>query len=198
MGNMLNIIDNIVITQKLNITNLALPYFTAYKSDLTSLLPFLLAIKQSEDLRFSILTDLFAADFLERPKRFEVVYNLLSLKLNERVIIKIAAEENELVPSITNIFSAAGWYEREVYDMYGVNFAGSADLRRILTDYDFVGHPLRKDFPLTGYLQVKYDEVLKKVVYEPVKLDQPYREFDFSSNWTSPIYQLAGDEKASK
>ncbi|WP_410520933.1 NADH-quinone oxidoreductase subunit C [Candidatus Tisiphia endosymbiont of Dioctria rufipes] len=198
------IIDNLIKNQGLSLT--ALPvysngsnvYFAAYKSTIESLLPFLSAIKQSEDLRFTVLTDLFAADFLDRSKRFEVVYNLLSLKLNKRILVKVEAGESDVIPSITKIFSAACWYEREAYDMFGVNFVGSHDTRRILTDYDFVGHPLRKDFPLTGYVQVKYDETLAKVVYEPVKLDQPYREFDFSSSWKEPSYVLPGDEKVNK
>jgi NADH-quinone oxidoreductase subunit C len=198
------IIDNLIKNQRFGLT--ALPvysnssnvHFATYKSTIESLLPFLSSIKQSEDLRFTVLTDLFAADFLDRFKRFEVVYNLLSLKLNKRILVKVEAGENDVIPSVTKIFSAACWYEREAYDMFGINFVGSHDTRRILTDYDFVGHPLRKDFPLTGYVQVKYDETLAKVVYEPVKLDQPYREFDFSSSWKGPSYVLPGDEKANK
>ncbi|MFU7500995.1 MAG: NADH-quinone oxidoreductase subunit C [Candidatus Tisiphia sp.] len=195
-----NIIDDLIKNQELEIT--ALPvndlniHFTSYKAGIESLLPFLSAIKESEDLRFTVLTDLFAADFLNRSNRFEIVYNLLSLKLNKRILVKIEAGEHDIIPSVTKIFSAACWYEREAYDMFGVIFGGSHDNRRILTDYDFIGHPLRKDFPLTGYVQVKYDETLAKVVYEPVKLDQPYREFDFSSSWQGPSYVLPGDEKA--
>ncbi|QQV74963.1 NADH-quinone oxidoreductase chain 5 [Rickettsia tillamookensis] len=170
--------------------------YLAYKIESNFLLPFLKALKESEELRFTVLTDLFGSDFPERDKRFEVVYNLLSLKLNKRLIIKVYISEKENIPSAMNIFSAACWYEREVYDMYGVNFDGNDDKRRILTDYEFEGHPLRKDFPLTGYMQVKYDENLKKVAYEPVDLDIEYREFDFSSHWHSPTYVLPGDEKA--
>ncbi len=193
---MINIINDLIKNQQFNLIPLSLPNIIAYQSNIDSLLPFLTAIKQSTDLRFTILTDLFAVDFLDRSKRFEIVYNLLSLKLNERIIIKVHIEENESVPSVTKIFSVACWYEREAFDMYGVNFSDSHDLRRILTDYGFVGHPLRKDFPLTGYVQVKYDQILEKVVYEPVKLDQEYREFDFSSDWKGPTYLLPGDEKA--
>ncbi|WP_375359790.1 NADH-quinone oxidoreductase subunit C [Candidatus Tisiphia endosymbiont of Nemotelus uliginosus] len=198
------IIDNLIKNQGLEITVLPVQlngsniHFSAYKSTIESLVSFLSLIKQSEDLRFTVLTDLFAADFLNRSRRFEVVYNLLSLKLNKRILVKVEVGENDIIPSVTKIFSAACWYEREAYDMFGVNFAGSHDIRRILTDYDFVGHPLRKDFPLTGYVQVKYDDTLAKVVYEPVKLDQPYREFDFSSGWKGPNYVLPGDEKANK
>ncbi|MGX6960716.1 MAG: NADH-quinone oxidoreductase subunit C [Rickettsia endosymbiont of Pentastiridius leporinus] len=170
--------------------------YLAYKIEPNFLLPFLKALKELEELRFTVLTDLFGTDFPERDKRFEVVYNLLSLKLNERLIIKAHISEKESLPSAINIFNAACWYEREVHDMYGINFDGNDDKRRILTDYEFEGHPLRKDFPLTGYTQVKYDEKLKKVAYEPVLLDIEYREFDFSSNWHSPTYVLPGDEKA--
>lgn len=191
-------IDHLIKTQNLNITPISLANLPAYQSSIDSLTLFLLSLKQSEELRFTILTDLFAADFLNRLKRFEVTYNLLSLKLNKRILIKIAVGEDESVPSITKIFSASCWYEREIYDMFGVKFSGSHDLRRLLTDYDFNGFPLRKDFPLTGYVQVKYDALQAKVVYEPVKLEQEYREFDFSSNWQGPSYVLPGDEKARK
>ena len=155
-------------------------------------------LKTDKSLRFTILTDLFAADFPTREKRFEIVYNLLSLENNERIIVKIHLDDGEEVNTVSGIFSAANWYEREVFDMFGVRFNGSHDLRRILTDYGFVGHPLRKDFPVTGHVQVKYDEELQKVVYESVSLDQDFREFDFMSPWQSPKYVLPGDEKATK
>jgi NADH-quinone oxidoreductase subunit C len=164
------------------------------KSD--DIIPFLKFLQDSTNLRFTVLTDLFGADFPDRQKRFEIVYNLLSLEYNERFIVKLHAAVDEEVPSVTEVFKAAGWYEREAFDMYGVVFSGSPDLRRILTDYGFVGHPLRKDFPLTGHLQVKYDETLQKVVYVPVSLDQDYRNFDFISPWQGPNYILPGDEKA--
>jgi len=160
------------------------------------IIPFLAFLKNSTALRFTVLTDLFGADFPDQKKRFEIVYNLLSLEHNARIIVKFHLSENEELPSIAELFSAAVWYEREIFDMYGVVFSGSPDLRRILTDYGFVGHPLRKDFPLTGHVQVKYDETLQKVVYEPVKLDQDYRSFDFMSPWQGPGYVLPGDEKA--
>ena len=165
------------------------------KSEVIGLLSFL---KESEDLRFTILTDLFAADFPQRSKRFEVVYNLLSLKLNQRFLVKVDLDEEESVPSATKLFSAACWYEREVYDMYGIHFDDTHDLRRILTDYGFVGHPLRKDFPVTGHLEVKYDEKLEKVIYQPVVLDLEFRMFDFLSPWRGSDYILPGDEKAKK
>lgn len=155
-------------------------------------------LKEDKSLRFTILTDLFAADFPNREKRFEIVYNLLSLELNERIIVKTHIDDGEEVHSAHSIFSAAVWYEREVFDMFGITFASSPDQRRILTDYGFVGHPLRKDFPVTGHIQVKYDETLCKVVYEPVTLDQDFREFDFVSPWNGPSYVLPGDEKATK
>ncbi|MCD6035385.1 MAG: NADH-quinone oxidoreductase subunit [Rickettsiales bacterium] len=148
--------------------------------------------------QFKVLTDITAVDYLEREKRFEVVYNLLSLKFNARLRVKIQADEMTLVPSVTSVYSAANWYEREVWDMYGVLFADHPDLRRILTDYGFEGHPQRKDFPLTGYVEVRYDIEQKRVVYEPVKLDQEYRTFDFVSPWEGTQYVLPGDEKATK
>lgn len=195
---MQQLIEELIQKQQLNVVPLPLTNLPIYKSSLEHLELFLSSLQQIKDLRFTILTDLFAADFLNRSKRFEVTYNLLSLKLNKRLLVRIELCEDTIVPSITKIFSAACWYEREIYDMFGISFSGSHDNRRILTDYDFVGHPLRKDFPLTGYVQVKYDELLQKVVYEPVKLEQEYREFDFTSNWQGPNYVLPGDEKANK
>lgn len=140
--------------------------------------------------------DVTATDYPDRPERFEVVYHLLSHKLNQRVRVKLFASENAPVPSVTPIHPAAGWFEREVWDMYGVFFSGHPDLRRILTDYGFDGHPQRKDFPLTGYVELRYDEGQKRVVYEPVKLTQQFRTFDFLSPWEGPEYLLPGDEKA--
>ncbi|WP_032139601.1 NADH-quinone oxidoreductase subunit C [Rickettsia tamurae] len=192
------LIEKLAAKSSILITPVTVKNYLAYKIAPNFLLTFLKALKESEELRFTVLTDLFGSDFPERDKRFEVVYNLLSLKLNKRLIIKVDISEKETIPSAMNIFSAACWYEREVYDMYGINFNGNDDKRRILTDYEFEGHPLRKDFPLTGYTQVTYDEKLKKVAYEPVDLDIEYREFDFSSHWHSPTYILPGDEKAGK
>lgn len=145
---------------------------------------------------FKILIDIFGVDFPEREQRFEVVYNLLSLKMNRRIRIKVLTDEETIVPSVSDVFSAANWYEREVWDMYGIMFADHPDLRRILTDYGFEGHPLRKDFPLTGFVEVRYDAEQKRVVYEPVKLDQEFRSFDFLSPWEGTDYVLPGDEKA--
>jgi NADH-quinone oxidoreductase subunit C len=141
-----------------------------------------------KNLKFNILTDLSAVDYPEKQERFEMVYNLLNIYDNVRVLVKFSVKDKEDVESVTDLFSAAGWYEREVWDMFGINFANNPDLRRILTDYGFEGHPLRKDFPLTGYKEVRYDEIQKKVIYEPVKLQQDFRNFDFTSPWEGPKY----------
>lgn len=154
-------------------------------------------LKEDETLRFTVLTDLFAADFLNSEERFEIVYNLLSLQLNSRIIIKLRVGEGKHIPSAISVFNAACWYEREIFDLFGVVFEGTYDLRRILTDYDFEGHPLRKDFPVTGYVEVQYDAKLEKVVYNPVVMDQEFRNFDFLSPWGGTEYILPGDEKAS-
>jgi NADH-quinone oxidoreductase subunit C len=146
--------------------------------------------------KFSTLIDITAVDWPERDHRFDVVWHFLSMYQNQRIRVKCALREDEVLPSITGIHPGAGWYEREVYDMFGILFTGHADLRRILTDYGFRGHPLRKDFPTTGYTEVRYDEALKRVVYEPVKLVQEYRQFDFMSPWEGADYVLPGDEKA--
>lgn len=140
-------------------------------------------------LKFSILTDLTTVDYPEKHDRFEMLYNLLNIYDNVRILVKFSIADNEEVESIADLFSAAVWYEREVFDMFGIHFTGNPDLRRILTDYGFEGHPLRKDFPLTGYKEVRYDETLKKVIYEPVKLQQDYRNFDFVSPWEGPKYE---------
>jgi NADH-quinone oxidoreductase subunit C len=139
------------------------------------------------------LMDICGADYPDRPERFDVVYHLLSLKHNARVRVKVQTDETSPVPSVVDLYSAAGWYERECWDLFGVAFSNNPDLRRILTDYGFEGHPLRKDFPLTGYVEVRYDDEQKRVVYEPVKLVQDFRNFDFMSPWEG---MLAGDEKA--
>ena len=145
---------------------------------------------------FQVLVDLCGVDYPDRPERFEVVYNLLSLKHNRRIRVKVATDEEHPVPSVTGVFSAAGWYERETWDLFGVYFSDHPDLRRILTDYGFEGHPMRKDFPLTGYVEVRYDEDQKRVVYEPVRLKQEFRSFDFLSPWEGMSHILPGDEKA--
>jgi NADH-quinone oxidoreductase subunit C len=146
--------------------------------------------------QFSLIVDVTAVDWPGRAKRFDVVYHLLSMYTNRRIRLKVAVAEDEMVASITSVFPGAGWFEREVFDMYGVVFTGHPDLRRLLTDYGFRGHPLRKDFPLTGYNEVRYDEVQKRVVYEPVRLTQEWRAFDFLSPWEGGAFSLPGDEKA--
>jgi NADH-quinone oxidoreductase subunit C len=145
---------------------------------------------------FISIVDICGVDYPERDERFEVVYHLLSPRQNLRVRVKLTTDEEQPVPSITGIFPGADWYEREAYDFYGVLFSGHPDLRRILTDYGFDGYPLRKDFPTTGYVEVRYDEERKRVVYEPVKLPQEFRQFDYLSPWEGTDYVLPGDEKA--
>jgi NADH-quinone oxidoreductase subunit C len=151
-----------------------------------------------DDARFNFInfTDLAGADYPAREKRFDLVWHLLSPKHNHRVRVTFEADERTPVPSAISVFPAANWYEREIYDLYGVLFADHPDLRRILTDYGFEGHPLRKDFPTTGYVEVRYDDEEKRVVYEPVKLVQEFRNFDFLSPWEGTDYVLPGDEKA--
>ncbi len=146
--------------------------------------------------RFIQLIDLCGVDYPQRLKRFDVVYHLLSMHNNQRVRVKIDTGEGDVVPSIRDIYPCADWFEREAFDMYGLVFAGHTDLRRILTDYGFTGHPLRKDFPLTGEVEVRYDDQQKRVVYEPVKLVQEFRNFDYLSPWEGASYVLPGDEKA--
>ena len=153
-------------------------------------------LQSDADLRFVSFIDICGADYPEREKRFDVVYHLLSPYKNSRVRIKVQVDEAGEVPSAVSVFPAADWFEREVYDLYGVVFSGHPDLRRILTDYGFSGHPLRKDFPVTGYVELRYDDEKKRVVYEPVKLVQEMRQFDYLSPWEGTEYILPGDEKA--
>jgi NADH-quinone oxidoreductase subunit C len=152
-------------------------------------------LKTDQTCRFSTLVDITAVDHPDRPRRFEVVYHFLSMYQNHRIRLKVAVDEADMVPSIVSVHQCANWFEREVFDMFGILFSGHPDLRRILTDYGFRGHPLRKDFPTTGYTEVRYDEARKRVVYEPVKLVQEYRQFDFMSPWEGATYILPGDEK---
>jgi NADH-quinone oxidoreductase subunit C len=165
----------------------------AEAADIIALLAFL---KDNAECRFVSFTDITAADYPERERRFDMVYQLLSPYKNMRVRIKLQAGEGDVIPSATGVFKGAEWFEREVFDLYGVMFSGHPDLRRILTDYGFQGHPLRKDFPTTGYVEVRYDDELKRVVYEPVKLVQEFRQFDYLSPWEGTNYVLPGDEKA--
>lgn len=167
---------------------------TVPRDNLHALMVFL---KSDDKCVFQQLMDVCGADYPERLERFEVIYQLLSLKLNHRLRVKVSTDEKQTVDSVVDLYSAAGWFERETFDMYGIVFKGNPDLRRILTDYGFEGHPLRKDFPLTGFVEIRYDETQKKIVSEPVKLMQAYRDFDFESPWEGMTsMQLAGDDKA--
>jgi NADH-quinone oxidoreductase subunit C len=161
------------------------------------IVPVMTVLRDALDFQCKMLIDICGVDYPQRPERFDVVYHLLSLSQNARLRVKVTTDEVTPVPSITSIFSAAGWFERECWDLYGIIFSGHPDLRRILTDYGFEGHPLRKDFPLTGYTEVRYDNDAKRVVYEPVQLPQDFRNFDFLSPWEGMTgMQLPGDEKA--
>jgi NADH-quinone oxidoreductase subunit C len=161
-----------------------------------SIVPLAAFLRDDSRCQFTQLMDICGVDYPHSPKRFAVVYNFLSVKLNQRVRVKLRVDEATPVPSVTGLFSSAGWFEREVWDMYGVCFSGNPDLRRILTDYGFDGHPQRKDFPLTGYVELRYDPERRRVAYAPVKLPQAFRSFDFMSPWEGAEYILPGDEKA--
>lgn len=198
MAGMLETLKNhLEATLEDEVTSLEMAYgeltLTTHPDHLIRVLMFL---KEDPEARFHSLMDITAVDFPNRAKRFEVVYHLLSYTNNFRIRVKINADEKTPVPSAIGVYPAAGWYEREVWDMFGVMFSGHPDLRRILTDYGFQGHPLRKDFPLTGYVELRYSEDQKRVVYEPVKLTQDFRNFDFMSPWEGAKYILPGDEKA--
>ena len=158
----------------------------------------LTTLRDDPECLFEVLIDICGVDYPQREKRYDVVYHLLSLRKNQRLRVICETDEDTPVPSVVAVFPAANWYEREAYDMFGVLFSGHPDLRRILTDYGFQGFPLRKDFPLTGYVEVRYDDDLKRVVYEPTRLTQEFRSFDFESPWEGTDYVLPGDEKAGK
>ncbi len=166
---------------------------TAKASDIVAVMRFL---RDDPRCQFVCLIDVTAVDYPSREQRFDVVYHLLSPKLNLRLRVKVPTDEDTAVPSIIEVFPGTEWFEREAYDLYGVVFTGHPDMRRLLTDYGFEGHPLRKDFPLTGFVEVRYDDELKRVVYEPVRLTQEFRNFDFLSPWEGTDYVLPGDEKA--
>jgi NADH-quinone oxidoreductase subunit C len=163
-----------------------------------ALLRVLALLRDDRKCRFTMLCDIAGVDYPDRPSRFDVVYNLLSIGLNQRIRLKVETGEEEPVPSAVGLYSCAGWWEREAWDLFGIYFSDNPDLRRILTDYGFDGHPLRKDFPLTGYVELRYDEDQKRVVYEPVKLTQEFRSFDFLSPWVGMDKVLPGDENASE
>ena len=164
------------------------------KSD--EIVSFLTYLRDDPNCLFKVLLDICGVDYPNKSKRFEIVYHLQSLRLNQRIRVKVLCKEEDIIPSVSGVFSSANWYERETWDLYGIMFSDHPDLRRLLTDYGFDGHPLRKDFPLTGNVEVRYDEEQKRVVYEPVKLTQAFRSFDFMSPWEGADYILPGDEKA--
>ena len=166
--------------------------------DVSSLIKVLKFLRDDAQCQFKQLTDLCGVDYPDRESRFEIVYHLLSYRYNRRVRVKTSADENTSVPSVVRVFSTADWYERETWDMYGIHFSEHPDLRRLLTDYGFDGHPLRKDFPLTGYVEMRYDEEQKRVVYEPVNLTQEFRRFDFMSPWEGARRILSEDEKTER
>src|SRR5688572_23239778 len=166
---------------------------TAEAADIITILTFL---RDDPECRFVCFIDICGADYPAREERFDVVYHFLAPHHNRRIRVKVMTDEATPVPSLVGLFPAANWYEREAYDLYGILFSGHPDLRRILTDYGFEGHPLRKDFPMTGYVEVRYDDGQGRVVYEPVKLNQEFRNFDFLSPWEGTDYVLPGDEKA--
>ena len=194
------------IIDKINMQNFEDIRITNYLGELCvivssdQILPLLSFLRDDHDLMFKQLIDICAVDYLGRSPRYDTVYHLLSLKFNQRVRLKVMMDACDAIPSAINIFSAANWFEREVFDLYGLSFTGHPDLRRILTDYNFQGHPLRKDFPLSGYVEPLYDPVQQRVVYTPVVLPQEFRDFDFLSPWegmTPPrSVVLPGDEKA--
>ncbi|WP_171184873.1 NADH-quinone oxidoreductase subunit C [Ruegeria sp. HKCCC2117] len=161
----------------------------------SNLVEFVEFLKTDRPCQFSSLVDITGVDYPERAKRFDVVYHFLSMYQNQRIRLRVSIREEDMVPSIVDVHPSANWFEREVFDMFGILFSGHPDLRRILTDYGFRGYPLRKDFPTTGYTEVRYDEAQKRVVYEPVSLVQEYRQFDFMSPWEGANYILPGDEK---
>ena len=162
---------------------------------MSSLADFVDFLRTDNSCKFSTLIDITAVDYPEREARFDVVYHFLSMYMNHRIRLKVAVRDEDVVPSLTDVHPSANWFEREVFDMFGILFSGHPDLRRILTDYGFRGYPLRKDFPTTGYTEVRYDEEQKRVVYEPVSLVQEYRQFDFMSPWEGAEYILPGDDK---
>lgn len=165
----------------------------AERDQIVALVDFL---KRDALCMFEMMIDVCGVDYPERSQRFEVVYHFLSMRMNQRIRVKVSTDEETAVPSIVELHPSANWFEREAFDMYGIRFAGHPDMRRILTDYGFEGYPLRKDFPLTGYTEVRYDDLEKRIVHEPVELTQEYRNFDFLSPWEGMTSVIPGDEKA--
>ena len=197
---MQNITDTkkIIIDKSLGVEFIDNDKYLEIKTEAAKLFNVIKALKEDTKLLFDQLIDVTAIDYPSREKRFDIIYLLISLTLNQRILVKIAIDERKVLESITIIHKAANWYERECYDLFGIQFSNHPDLRRIMTDYNFEGHPLRKDFPLTGHTEVRYDDLEKKVVYEPVKLAQEYRNFDYMSPWEGFDNKLIGDEKSSE
>lgn len=185
------VIDEVLVEKKIAFDELTL---TVQAGSIVRVLTYL---RDEPSLMFKELVDLCGVDYPSRERRFDVVYHLLSLHHNQRIRVKVETDELTPVPSVVGVFPTAGWFEREAWDMYGIMFSDHPDLRRLLTDYGFEGHPLRKDFPMTGYVEMRYDEAQKRVVYEPVKLRQDFRNWDFLSPWEGGGGYLPGDEKAS-
>ncbi len=184
------------VSGKLNVSNeMSFGELTLH-AEATKIVDVLTFLRDDAECKFVCFIDICGADYPVREKRFDVVYHLLSPYKNTRIRVKVQADEETQVPSAISVFPAANWYERETFDLYGILFSGHPDLRRILTDYGFSGHPLRKDFPVTGHVEVRYDDEAKRVVYEPVKLVQEMRQFDYLSPWEGTEYVLPGDEKA--
>jgi NADH-quinone oxidoreductase subunit C len=184
------------VSEKTGVTNEITFGELTLHSDAAKIVEVLTFLRDDAESRFVCFIDICGADYPEREKRFDVVYHLLSPYKNHRIRVKVQTDEEGTVPSAISVFPAANWYERETFDLYGILFSGHPDLRRILTDYGFSGHPLRKDFPVTGHVEVRYDDEAKRVVYEPVKLVQEMRQFDYLSPWEGTEYVLPGDEKA--
>jgi NADH-quinone oxidoreductase subunit C len=189
--------DHIAAVQETAVRNTAVEHgeltITIHRDRIVDMLRFL---RDDPTCRFTTLIDMCGVDWPGDTERFEVVYHLLSMHLNHRIRVKLSTDEDTPVDSVVEVFPVAGWFEREAFDMFGIAFDGNPDLRRLLTDYGFEGHPLRKDFPLSGYVEVRWDEEQKRVVYEPVELVQDYRDFDFMSPWEGAKYVLPGDEKS--
>ena len=197
---MQNISDTkkIIVDRSLGVELIDNDKYLEIKTEAAKISKVIKALKEDIKLSFDQLIDVTAIDYPSREKRFDVIYLLISLTLNQRILVKTSIDEMTVLESITIIHKAANWYERECYDLFGIQFSNHPDLRRIMTDYNFEGHPLRKDFPLTGHTEVHYDDLEKKVVYEPVKLAQEYRNFDYMSPWEGFDNKLIGDEKSSK
>ena len=197
---MQNISDTkkIIVDKSLGVELIDNDKYLEIKTEAAKLFNVIKTLKEDTKLLFDQLIDVTAIDYPSREKRFDMIYLLISLTLNQRILVKTAIDERTVLESISIIHKAANWYERECYDLFGIQFSKHPDLRRIMTDYNFEGHPLRKDFPLTGHMEVRYDDLEKKVVYEPVKLAQEYRDFNYMSPWEGLDNKLLGDEKSSE